>query len=346
MRDFFISYAKRDAAWAEWIARTVEQAGYTTYFQKWDFPAGSNFILEMHSAIENANKTLLVMSKAFNESLFTKPEWAATLASDPTGEARRLIPVRIDRIDPIGLLKALTYIDLVGKNESEARQSLLAALKPAVRTPSETSPFADGRSSKAYPAGPDSEKSMHNAEKQGQISEGQWLLDSLGEKLRSASSRHTSIAILDVDGMTGINRRFGEDVGNAVIAELLSILARSFPDEAVGRCGDDTFFVTLTAAQNSAARKLRVLVRRIAEHDWPGLLAPGLAVTVSGCAAVFRPGETPIETVARAALGCRQVQLKSKSAVGEPPRFLSPELRRLFGADERLHLGVRYFHSR
>jgi GGDEF domain-containing protein len=345
MRDFFISYTKRDVAWAEWIARTLEDAGYTTYFQKWDFPAGSNFILEMHNALEHTDRTLLVMSKAFNESLFTKPEWAATIVDDPTGAARRLVPVRVDRSDPIGLLKAIAYIDLVGKTEPEAQHALLTSLLPTVRERSEPSPFTHSKSGGDYPAGSDSADAMHGDEKERQINEGQWLLDSLATKLRRTASVRTSIAILDVDGMTGINTRFGEAVGNAVIGEIVSILTTKFWDEAVGRCGDDTFFLTLTAAPNSAARKLRHLVKRIAEHDWAGRLAPGLAVTVSGCAAAFSPGESAIETVARAALGCRQVQLKSKSAVGEPPKFLSPELRRLFGGDERLHLGVRHFHS-
>jgi TIR domain len=32
-RDFFTSYTGADAEWAEWIADTLEQAGYTTVLQ-------------------------------------------------------------------------------------------------------------------------------------------------------------------------------------------------------------------------------------------------------------------------------------------------------------------------
>ena len=48
--DFFISYTGADAAWAEWIAIELENAGYRTVIQLWDFAPGSNFVVEMHQA--------------------------------------------------------------------------------------------------------------------------------------------------------------------------------------------------------------------------------------------------------------------------------------------------------
>jgi hypothetical protein len=47
MKDFFISYAKADQPWAEWIAWKLEDAGYSTVIQAWDFRPGANFVLEM-----------------------------------------------------------------------------------------------------------------------------------------------------------------------------------------------------------------------------------------------------------------------------------------------------------
>ncbi len=49
-KDFFISYTKADETWAEWIATELEQAGYSTVIQAWDFRPGSNFVLEMQRA--------------------------------------------------------------------------------------------------------------------------------------------------------------------------------------------------------------------------------------------------------------------------------------------------------
>ena len=50
VKDFFVSYNKADRDWAEWIAWTLEEAGYSVVIQAWDFRAGGNFVLEMHKA--------------------------------------------------------------------------------------------------------------------------------------------------------------------------------------------------------------------------------------------------------------------------------------------------------
>src|SRR4029077_13431766 len=42
-KDFFISYTHADRTWAEWIAFQLEEAGYITILQAWDFRPGSNF---------------------------------------------------------------------------------------------------------------------------------------------------------------------------------------------------------------------------------------------------------------------------------------------------------------
>ena len=44
MSDFFVSYNKADETYAEWIAWNLEDAGYTTVIQVWDFKAGHNFV--------------------------------------------------------------------------------------------------------------------------------------------------------------------------------------------------------------------------------------------------------------------------------------------------------------
>ena len=58
----------------------------------------------------------------------TKPEWAAAFAQDPTGTKRILIPVRDREWERTGLLKQISYLDLAGFNEVEARKGLLAGV--------------------------------------------------------------------------------------------------------------------------------------------------------------------------------------------------------------------------
>ena len=62
MADFFISYNKADKAWAEWIACQLEEAEYTTVLQAWDFTPGNNFVLKMHKAAMEAERTIAALS--------------------------------------------------------------------------------------------------------------------------------------------------------------------------------------------------------------------------------------------------------------------------------------------
>ena len=126
---FFISYTKADRAWAEWIARELNKANYSTILDVWDFRPGSNFALEMDKATRQADRTIIVLSPRFLDARYPKAEWAAAFADDPTGEKRKLTPVRIADCEADGLLGQIVYIDLVGLDESEARQTLIDGLE-------------------------------------------------------------------------------------------------------------------------------------------------------------------------------------------------------------------------
>lgn len=142
MKDFFVSYNRTDRSWAEWIAWTVEDAGYTSVLQAWDFLPGGNFALEMQKATTGTRKTIMVLSDAYLEAVYTQPEWAAVFARDPRGDQRLLIPVRVARCSPDGLLKTMIYADLVGLGEAEAKDMLLAAVSDRERAkPSRPSAF-------------------------------------------------------------------------------------------------------------------------------------------------------------------------------------------------------------
>lgn len=129
MADFFVSYNHDDQQWATWIARELEQAGYTTIIQAWDFRPGANFVLEMDRATREARRTVAVLSPSYLNALYTHPEWAAAFRTDPTGRKRALIPVRVRRVELSGLLAQIIYVDFVGLDEARAREALLAAVR-------------------------------------------------------------------------------------------------------------------------------------------------------------------------------------------------------------------------
>ena len=135
--DFFISYNKADATWAEWIAWVLEEHGKTVVIQAWDFRPGGNFVLAIQSATQNCDRTIAVLSEDYLNALYTQPEWAAAFKQDPTSRHRKLLPIRVAPCQPTGMLAALAYVDMVGKSEVEAEPLLLEALKergkPATR---------------------------------------------------------------------------------------------------------------------------------------------------------------------------------------------------------------------
>lgn len=132
MKNFFISYNRADRSWAEWIAWHLEDAGYTTVLQAWDFRPGSNFVLKMQKAVSGAERTIAVLSPDYLTSSFTQPEWATSFAQDPTGEKGLLVPVRVRECEPKGLLPQIVCIDISGLlAETAAKDALLTGVNRA-----------------------------------------------------------------------------------------------------------------------------------------------------------------------------------------------------------------------
>lgn len=125
IKDFFVSYNKADKEWAKWIAGTLEENNYTTYIQAWDFKPGNNFILQMQDAIKKCKRTIIVLSQNYLNSEYCQAEWAAAYNCDPTGESKKLIPVRVDNVNPDGLLSSIIYIDLYKCDEGTAKKKLI-----------------------------------------------------------------------------------------------------------------------------------------------------------------------------------------------------------------------------
>ncbi|MBI4380327.1 MAG: toll/interleukin-1 receptor domain-containing protein [candidate division NC10 bacterium] len=130
MSDFFVSYNRADRSWAEWIAWQLEEGGYSTVLQAWDFRPGSNFVLEMQKAAAQCARTIAVLSPDYLRAEFTQPEWAAAFVKDPQGSLRTLVPVKVRDCPLEGLLPQIVYINLVGLSEPTATETLLSGVRP------------------------------------------------------------------------------------------------------------------------------------------------------------------------------------------------------------------------
>src|ERR1017187_8571634 len=127
---FFISRAGEDREWAKWIANMLEAEGHTTTLQDFDFKPGQSILHQMKLAEDRANHFIAVLSPHYLAKPFTLNELYSGIADDPVGEKRLLIPVRIAPCEIPRLIKDLSYVDFVGKHESECRQALLDAIRP------------------------------------------------------------------------------------------------------------------------------------------------------------------------------------------------------------------------
>ncbi|HEU5378618.1 MAG TPA: tetratricopeptide repeat protein [Ktedonobacteraceae bacterium] len=153
-KDFFISYTNADRAWAEWIAWYLEQAGYATIIQAWDFHAGKNFVQEMDQATRRAERTIAVLSPDYFHSTFTPSEWQAAFRHDPTSEQSLLLPIRVRTCDVEGLLGAIVYLDLVGLNEQSAQEKLFSSVSRQRAKPDHAPAFPGTQLTSPPPAFP------------------------------------------------------------------------------------------------------------------------------------------------------------------------------------------------
>jgi hypothetical protein len=147
--DFFVSYTSADRAWAEWIAWQLEAEGYQIVVQAWDFTPGNDWTHEMQHATSTAGRVVAVLSAAYLRSAHGEAEWRAFYAQDPSGDRGLLLPVRVDKVDPPGLLKTRIYVDLVDQDATSARRALLAAARGARGKPTQEPEFPGDQRSAA-----------------------------------------------------------------------------------------------------------------------------------------------------------------------------------------------------
>ncbi len=141
MTDFFISYTGVDRIWAEWIAYVLEEEGFTTKIQAWDFRPGSNFVLEMQEAADAAERAVMVLSPDYLKSKMAASEWAAAFAKDPQGLDRRIVPVMVRQCEPGGLLPQIVQIRIFDLDEDEARAALIEGVNLKRAKPSKRPNF-------------------------------------------------------------------------------------------------------------------------------------------------------------------------------------------------------------
>ncbi len=198
--DFFISYNKADCAWAEWIAWELEDIGYSAVLQAWDFRPGQNFVLAMQRSVQQAKRTLTVLSPDYLQSLYCQPEWAGAFAADPMGTHGKLLPVRVRRCQPEGLLAQIHFLDLSGMNEPTAREALRTGVQQGRAKPKRRPAFPGRRRTPKRPPSfptPEAAGGRNRYDPWTPVPPGQLVgRDSVLRELETAAAQRRSVSLV------------------------------------------------------------------------------------------------------------------------------------------------------
>ena len=118
----FISYARRDKQWAEWLAERLGKHGFRIWTDATSVPTGESFIAELNRTIEKSDVVLALLSPSYFQSAWCQQETAAAAASRVP-----IIPVLVEPCEVQGFLRNYNWADLTSDRDSGLREVIRAA---------------------------------------------------------------------------------------------------------------------------------------------------------------------------------------------------------------------------
>jgi len=129
--DFFLSRRGSVATIAQEVTDVLKENGYRVFVQDYDIPITANFIEEMHEAVKNSRDLVVLFTRDYEQSPYTRMEFTSFEANAAqSAEHRRTVILRCEDAPLLGLFAPHVYQDLVGIGDAEERRSrILAALE-------------------------------------------------------------------------------------------------------------------------------------------------------------------------------------------------------------------------
>src|SRR5262245_16620804 len=113
--DFLLSRRGSVAAVAREVADVLTERGYRVLVQDYDIPLGASFIEAMHEAVKNSRDLVILFTRDYEQSPFTRKEFTSFEAERAqSDQERHIIILRCEDIPLRGLLADNVYQDLVG----------------------------------------------------------------------------------------------------------------------------------------------------------------------------------------------------------------------------------------
>ena len=137
-KDFFISFANEDAAWAREAAKDLESKGYTVWYQTKDISYGDNFVSTIgDSFIEDTRHFIIIWSRHYNKSKWCKQEENMIVHKVVSSKGKScLVPIRVDTYPVKGHIRPyvnLSYLDSNRHSSILTRRQRKKALLEAVK---------------------------------------------------------------------------------------------------------------------------------------------------------------------------------------------------------------------
>jgi tetratricopeptide (TPR) repeat protein len=126
--DFFLSRRGSVAVVAREVENVLAEKGYKVFVQDYDIPLGASFIEAMHEAIKKSRDLVVLFSRDYEGSPFTRKEFTSFEADRHFGsQDRQIVVLRCEDVPLRGLLADTVYQDLVGVTDAEERKRRIIA---------------------------------------------------------------------------------------------------------------------------------------------------------------------------------------------------------------------------
>jgi tetratricopeptide (TPR) repeat protein len=126
--DFFLSRRGSVAVVAREVADLLTEKGYRVLVQDYDIPISASFIEAMHEAVKNSRDLIILFTRDYEQSPYTRKEFTsfeAERAQNP--QERYIIVLRCEDAPLRGLLADNVYQDLVDITDPEERKRRIIA---------------------------------------------------------------------------------------------------------------------------------------------------------------------------------------------------------------------------
>lgn len=132
MRDLFLCHTGSDKPWAEALAErlereTVNGRPISVFLDKWDIDFGENVLDRIEAGLRESRFLGVLLTPAFTKADWPKLEWQSQVHADPAGRLARILPLLLQKKDPITeelidiplLLRSLRYFDFTKESAFE-----------------------------------------------------------------------------------------------------------------------------------------------------------------------------------------------------------------------------------